>query len=302
MKRILSLILSLSLLVGLCAVPVAAESPAVLTTDAFQPLVKYSITDSNISGWGLGFCFILNADGVAKGNKDAANLNNATLDYQGETYQITRLGAVITNRPDVGDSATRMVRETAAENARLAKDVQAKRLYRVDKANGTCSYAVRVIDIPFEQAGWEVYARPYVEIQMGEEKVTLYGETVSTSYEEQLSRDVVKLPSYGKDLDGKGRLMVGETAVLDTTAYIQIVDERDEWMTMFNPDRPDTVYYACYDKAGNELTSDQEGYGYFYIRDMSSLNATETFSFEMPEGTAEIRIVGAEIVYWTEWE
>lgn len=301
MKRILSLILSLSLLAGLCAIPVAADEGAVLTTDAFQPLVKYSITDSNISGWGLGFCFNLNANNVSmNSSNNATNLTKATLTYNGAEYSITRIGAVVTNRPAVGDYVDRMVRETVQEEPALVKDVSAKWMYRATATY--CLYAVRVVNIPFEQAGSPVYARPYVEIQMGEELVTLYGEITSTSYEVQMDRDVVKLPGYGKDVDGKGRITVGETAVLNSTAYIQIVDELDEWMTMFNPERPDKIYYACYDKDGNQLTSEEEGYGYFYIRDMSSINATETFTFEMPEGTAEIRILGAEIIYWTEWE
>ena len=303
MKKVLSLLLILGLLAGLLALPVTAEEDLpVLTTDAFDDEVRYSVTDSNLTGWGLGFCFTLNADIASKyESKNAYVVSKATLNYQGEVCLITRMGAVVTNQGSIAGDDTRMVRETAVGRTEI-KDVRAKKMYEADKTY--CRFAVRVVNIPFENENTPLYARPYVEIEYQGELVTLYGSTDRASYAEKMPEQPLKLPFYGADVDVKhpGRLFVGETSVIGQTLYLEIQDELDDWMTMFNPEAPDTIYYACYDAAGNELTTGEEDYGYFFIRDMGPSKSAETHKILLPEGTAEVRIVDANIVYWTEWE
>ena len=300
MKKMVSLLTSLFLLLDLFVLPVAADEVA--TTAAFSEDVVCSITDSNLSGLGLAFCFTLNADGVLKNEvTHATDLSAATLSYEGKERKIARIGALITNQADWGTDTTRFVRSAVLDDGEHIKDVSADKMYKVFETS--CSFAILLTNIPFEKEERLVYVRPYVELLCDSEKVTLYAETIaSNSYAAQAGEPSVSIPYYGTDVDGKGRLLVGETAVIGSTLYLEIVDELDEWMTIDNPADPDLVYYACYDKDGNELTLDVEDYGCLYIRDMSSFKATETFEIELPEGTAKVRIVGADIVYWSEWE
>jgi len=309
MKRTLSVVLSLVLAVCL-ALSVSAEETAVLTTDAFDPTVRTSATDTYATGTGLGFCFTLNAANVAKNeNNHAVKLDDATLTYQGEACPITAMGAVVTH-VDAIATAERLTRDGAADNPLLV-DVTAKKLYRATATYAM--YAVRVVDIPLEMEDKMLYARPYVVVEQGGETVTLYGAIAGANYTDTLNATGVRTPGYGDDVDGNGRLFVGDTTVLCDTLYIEIQDELDEWMTIgepLNKEIPlqealksvDHIRYACYDKDGNLLTDDDPMYGYILLPAMSSTYATTILEAPLAEGTAQVRIIGAEIIYWTEWE
>lgn len=299
MKKTLALFSILVLLMG--AFPLTAAAETVLTTDAFSDDVMYSTTDSNLSGWGLAFAFTLKANGVNKSYNGNTDLTNATLTYENESCKITRIGAVVTHLGGVGTDDSRMVRETAS-GSRNTKDVKISRMYRVNDKKTSATFAVRIVNIPYQLEEQVLYARPYVEIEYQGERLTLYGKTASASYAEKMAETYISLPFYGADVDGKERIFIGDTAVLGDTLYLEIQDELDEWMTMFDPKNPDVIYYACYDKEGKELTLDEEDYGCIYIRDISSTNATEVFEITLPAGTAEVKITGADIIYWVEWE
>ena len=312
MKKTLSLLLSILLLAGVCTVPVSADEP-VATTAAFGERVGYSITDNNVSGLGLAFCFTLDAIGVTKEETThATNLDEASLLYEGVARKISRIGAVITNRAEWGSDTALFVRESVQENPEQIKDVCADKMFKVFEES--CSFAIRLTNIPFEQEERLVYVRPYVEILCDSEKVTLYAEAVaSTSFMEQAGEPSVSTPHYGTDVDGKGRLMVGDTAVIENMLYLEIVDELDEWMTMYEPVSKDGdvaetlpymdyIQYACYDAEGNELRTEDKWFGILEVPTMSSQNATVTYEIELPEGTVRVKIVDAQITYWSEWE
>ena len=297
MRRALSLLLSLAL-TAMLVLPVAAE-PTALTTDAFASTVRLSATDAYSTGTGLGFCFTLNADKVGKhAETHAVQLANATLNYQGKACRITAMGAVITHLERLGTDG-QLIRE-AATGTRRVVDVVANKMYRV--AENYAMYATRIVDIPFEMEDTTLYARPYVEIEHNGERITLYGDVTSANYTDTLAAAHIRLPGYGADVDGKRRLFVGDTSVLCDTMYIEIQDELDDWAIIENPDRPDKIFYACYDANGQELTCDVEGYGEIILPAMSSTYATTTLEAPLAEGTAEVRLTGAEIIYWTEWE
>ncbi len=300
MKKRFALLLSLLVLTSLFVPPVSAgdTGSAVLTTDAYNDPVQYSVTDSNLSGWGLAFCFTLQANGVAKTYTNSTSLTNATLSYNGEDCPITRIGTVVTNQKKIGCDASLFTREgmeTANSEFVAIRDIRAAKMYKV--ADTSCVFAVRITNIPFVQEERLVYARPYVEITYGGERITLYGAIDSTSYALQAKNLDVKLPFYGADVDGKGRITVGDTAVLCETVYIEIVDELDEWMVMTDAVNTSTVTLGCYDADGTLLTEEE-----LQLPDMSSANSSETFSFQLPAGTVEIKILDAQIIYWTEWE
>lgn len=296
MKRTRSLLCALCLLVGMVALPVSAEQEAVLTTDAFDSQVKYSVTDSNLTGWGLGFCFTLNAEGVKMVERNsAAILTNATMEYAGETCKISRIGAVVTHLAGIAADDTRMVREFAVGRPQM-KDVRAAKLYKAEK--DLCRYAVRVVDIPFERENDLLYARPYVEIMYQGEKVTLYGTTVSASYADKLMEQSLVLPYYGTDVDGSERLFVGDTAVIEQILYLEIQDELDDWMVL--PNDGSFITFGFFDAAGNPLGAEEDGV--YMLPELSQASASAVFKIEMPVGTAEVRIVDAQIRYWSNWE
>ena len=291
MKRVLSLILTLCLLAGFSTLSVSAEE--VLTTDAFDETVRYSVTDSNITGWGLAFCFTLNASDVRmNANTGAVVLNYATMQYAGETCKITRIGAVVTNLAGVAADDSRMVREVADDYSEM-KDAKVTKLYKTDKA--ACRFAIRIINIPYENEAAMIYARPYVEIQYGDEKITLYGETDRACYLDKMLESTMKLPFYGTDVDGQGRLLVGDTSVIEQILYLEIQDELDDWMILPNDSNVLTLGY--FDAEGNRLgTEDLE------LPSLSQTNATAFLKGTLPAGTAEVKILSATIRYWSAWE
>lgn len=323
MKRLCTLLVALLFLVSVFALPVAAESDPI-TPDApgastepiepdpvepdapaihpvFDQPVRHSVTDSHLSGWGLAFCFTLNVEGVAfqSEKSDAPSLTDATVVYEGEECSVTRMGTLVTNRSDLGEDATAYLREAALDDADQVKDVLVTRLYKAEA--DYCMYAVRVTNIPFEREDRPVYARPYVEITYGDETVTLYGAVDVSSYAEAAQNHNVMLPDYGIGIDVQNRLTVGETSVLCETAYVEIIDELDDWMLIYDPENSNYIYYACYDADGNELTLSDENYGRLEMT-MNEPNATETFAITLPDGTARLEITGYKIVFWTDWE
>lgn len=298
MKKLLCLGLSLLMLAGVSVLPVSATSE-VLLTDAYDNPVRYSVTDDVMSGWGLAFCFTLNADNVTKNeNTHGTRLEGATLTYEGEACAITRIGALVTASKAMGEDENLLVRDgvdTIDSGYYRLQDVAAAKMYKAEA--GSCTFAVRVTDIPYEYENRLVYARPYVEILLNGEAVTLYGHTVSTSYGEQLEEDNVLVPYYGTDVDGKGRLSVGDTAIICDTLYLEIQDELDEWMIMTDIDNVSKVFLGFYDADGNQIGTSE-----LHLPDMSSQNASTLFEVELPSGTAQVKIDSADILYWTEWE
>lgn len=293
MKKALSIVLAL-ILTACMTVPAMALESSVLTTDAFDPVVRLSVTDTYTTGTGLGFCFTLNADNITQNeNTHAVQLANATLTYQGEPCAITEMGAVVTHLSRLNDES-KLTRAAAEDHLRVL-DITAKKMYRT--AEDYAMYAVRVTDIPFEQEDTTLYARPYVVIQYEGESVTLYGAITSASYTSAMTTANVRLPGYGQDVDGKGRLYVGDTSVLCDTLYIEIQDELDEWTTTANPDRPDKIIYACYDRDGVEVSR-----GDIVLPAMGTAYTTVVLEAPLAEGTAQVRIVDTEIIYWTDWE
>ncbi len=281
------------------AEPTEPDAPAV--HPAFDEPVRHSVTDSHLSGWGLAFCFTLNIQGVAveSDKSDAPALTNATVVYEGEQCPVTRIGTLITNRVDLGEDSAVYLRSTALDDANQVKDVSVARLYAVDEES--CTYAVRITNIPLERDDRLIYTRPYVEITCGGETVTLYGAIDSSSYVLAAQNPGVELPDYGAGIDVDNRMTVGETAVLCDTAYVQVVDELDDWIVICDPERPNYIYYACYDANGKKLSLKTEDYGKLKLT-INEANASETFAIALPEGTARLEITGHKILFWSDWE
>lgn len=112
---------------------------------------------------GLAFFFTANVSGAQtqNGYEYVANSASVTPFVDGESYLVVRMGAVVSN----GVSSV---------------DIEAKYLWdvTVDEA----SFAVRLINIPDDQLGREITARPYYVYEVDGEEIVVYGDIVSQSY------------------------------------------------------------------------------------------------------------------------
>ncbi len=112
----------------------------------------------------------------------------------------------------------------------------------------------------------------------------------------------VKFPAVGTDVDvvkQKGRYRISESKLSDDnkTWTITIKNEDKNWINQ----ETDWVKFACYDKNGNELKGEGNDFGYIYIGALK-IGGTFTQTITLPAGTAEIKLVDSEIVYWTDWK
>ncbi len=103
----------------------------------------------------------------------------------------------------------------------------------------------------------------------------------------------ITLPAAGYDLDGRSRICVKESYVLGRVAFVALRNASSKWIT----EETAKVEYVCYDAAGVALETD-----YLYLGSIDTKKKREKiFAIVMPEGTAEIRLGKASIIYWTEW-
>lgn len=110
------------------------------------------------------------------------------------------------------------------------------------------------------------------------------------------------LPAIGTDIDvakKKNRIRVSEASATlnedDTyTVSLTFRNYTSNWIT----EETDYVKYACYDKAGQKIGTDQ----YIYIGCIDTKkNKIKTFTFNVPADAVEVKLTGSKIVYWTEW-
>ena len=137
------------------------------------------------------------ADEVLKSVSEEVNglafkldLNNIVIDvngteavYEGATldgYTLVTMGAIVSNDATV-DHANMELSDAGTEAGARTINVTAK--YLCEDNGDTASFAVRVINIPVETNGdTAIYARPYFVVEIDGAQVTVYGETVSASY------------------------------------------------------------------------------------------------------------------------
>lgn len=96
-------------------------------------------------------------------------------------YTVVRVGAIVSNKlGEVVD--TDLTIENAVSGTGTINIVGSKAMKELcDDTHYV--YGVRVTNIPESAFGRTIYARPYITILIGGEEVTLYGDTVSASYE-----------------------------------------------------------------------------------------------------------------------
>ena len=112
----------------------------------------------------------------------------------------------------------------------------------------------------------------------------------------------VVLPAIGSDIDvvkQKNRIRVSAASAVsnaDGTIAVSLTFKNysSNWIT----EETDWVEYTCYDKDGKVVQAATKiAIGCIDTK----RHPVKTFTFDVPAATAEVRLTGSKIVYWTEW-
>ncbi len=292
MKKTVALLLAVMMLLTMPLL-VSAEATVI------DPEVLNSITADEETGTGLAFLYNVNATGVAVNGRNEFLNNNAKVQYNGAEAKLVAMGAVVTNNAAIGTGTGEqggLVRENANESTVL--DINARVLYALDET--TCTFAVRIIHIEGNEKR-AIYARPYFVVEVNGVQETVYGEVTQKSHFSVWcdNQPAVKLPAAGNkqtDIDvtnKKGRIYVEDATIVDRTVTLTFKNYTTNWIT----EETDYVIYTAYDATGKALQTD-----YIYIGCIDTKkNKVKSFTFDVPDATAEVKLTGSKIVYWTEW-
>lgn len=137
-------------------------------TVQYEEEVEHSAMDTE-SGTGLAFKFDLSVSvGVKNGNE--VDYTDATIEYMGYTCKLVGMGSVVTNRADV---------DPVLENVNGTYVIDIPVVYLTEWDEDSCSFAIRVINIPESALDRIIYARPYYIIEANGEQIVVYGEVNS---------------------------------------------------------------------------------------------------------------------------
>ncbi len=104
------------------------------------------------------------------------------------------------------------------------------------------------------------------------------------------------LPEVGYDLDGRGRIFVKEISQQGNVVTVTLENISGKWMT----EETSYVQYTCTDAEGNVLTMEDRYFGTLYFG-MLEAKEVDTYTFNIPTGTAKVEFGTCRVVYWTQW-
>lgn len=303
-KRWLACLLIMALLACVPTAVSAADAGA----QVFAADVQHNFTpDEETVGNGLAFRFTLNVQGAEIDEAYFYVGGSAAITLNGVAYKVAAMGAMVTNDVTAAKDADQLVRENARDNRTLV-DVVGERL--CDVTDTTCSFAVRIINLPEKALTGAIACRPYCVLESADgTQQTVYGAVdVSTFRLEQHKKavDNLVLPAVGSDIDvtkKKNRIRVSSASAaygLDSefnetlTVSLTFRNHTSNWIT----EETDYVEYTCYDANGTVVQKATT----IYIGCIDTKkHPSKTFTFDVPATTAEVRITKSKIVYWTEW-
>ena len=279
-------IAALALAVLWAGLPVSA-APA---TPNWLDTVQTSLTEDEETGLGLAFRFALSASlDIVMDDDYTFNKEASSITYDGVRRPLLAMGAVVTNDPAIGKAADLMVREGVNKKGTVV-DIDARTLCEVSDEH--CAFAVRIVRIPNHPSTKKapIFARPYYLVDVDGEVVTVYGDVVHSSYQEEWDAlYYYTLPTPGTDMDGLGRIFVDRVSVENRTVTL-VLNNAGDLMPVGNS----YVEYTCFDENGQELAVKQFEIGSLWSK-------TKCFyTIELPEGTKELRQTAAQITYATQ--
>lgn len=149
--------------------------------EPYRSTVTHSVMDTD-NGTGLAFRFTLRASGVTMDENYVADYTNATIHHQGVEGKVIAAGAVLTNLADIGADEATMTLDSVDND--FVVDIPAT--YLQETAEDFCAFAARIINIPAWALDQTVYARPYCIIEVGGERITVYGDIDSAACNDYL--------------------------------------------------------------------------------------------------------------------
>lgn len=283
MKKIISLLLAAVMLCGMAAVtPVAAESVTVFDSEIQTSAIE--------AGDSLAFCITMNAPGVDVKNHYYFDPTNATVQHNGATAKLVRVGVALTLDPAIGTDLDSMKVGTAG-----VTDVNVEKLYHLEKENGLCRFAVRVINIPAEYLGANIYIRPYYVIEGSDEPVyvdlTKNSSVLKTLYP-------VEMPEAGIDVDkaNADHLVLSQAGVsYSTDADGKVVKTANLSIENVTANKKsgenDWVEYTCYNEIGEVIATEPLTIGTI------AAGTEESYNVTLPEGTAKVELTDSSVSY-----
>lgn len=137
-----------------------------------------SRTEEVTTGLGLAFRFTIAAEGITAQNGNVADLSGATVSIGGAAYKLVEFGAVMSNDEAVGSDLDAFTLDNLSP-----RTIKIAAKYLTDLEEDSATYAVRIINIPAEEADTTIYARAYYVYENAEgEQITVYDEIYSDSY------------------------------------------------------------------------------------------------------------------------
>ena len=142
-----------------------------------------SRTEETKTGLGLAFKFNLTANNITAQNGNVANLSNATVTIDGEDCTLVEFGAIVSNDISIGTDLDAFTLDNLS-----ARTIKNSAKYLMDLEEDSATFAVRIINIPVEQANATIYARPYCIYENIEgEQIVIYDDVANDTYNAALS-------------------------------------------------------------------------------------------------------------------
>ena len=282
MKKIISLLLALVMLCGMAVVtPVAAESVTVFDSDI--------LTSATEEGNSLAFGFTLYAAGVEVKNHYFFDPTNATVQHNGEAVKLESVGVVLTLNADIGKDMDKLVVGTAG-----VQDVNIEKLYHLEKENGLCRFAVRVIEIHEDYHGTDIYVRPYYVINNGER---VYADLTKCSSVYKALYPV-EMPAVGTKVDvaNKDHLVLSQSYVTYTAdadgKVVKTANLSIENVTANKKTCEGSWVEITYYKENEEVAgTDQLPLG------VIGVDEEQNYSVTLPEDAIWVRLTDSSITY-----
>ncbi len=155
-----------------------------------------SIRDVDDNNRGLAFRFAVNVSGAefVKGNQYVSGSGSMQLfKYDDAIGSLIETGAIVTNQAAIGEGDMTLADVDGSKTIKIP----AKYITHYED-NGDMFFAVRIINIPDEHVGTQIYARPYYTYEIDGEQVTIYGDVEDENYEQVASvRRSLKILAIG---------------------------------------------------------------------------------------------------------
>jgi len=126
----------------------------------------------------LAFKFNVAANNITAQNGNVADLSNATVTIDGEDCMLVEFGAIVSNDISIGTDLDAFTLDNLS-----TRTIKISAKYLMDLEEDSATFAVRIINIPVEQANATIFARPYCIYENTEgEQIVIYDDVANDTY------------------------------------------------------------------------------------------------------------------------